>query len=764
MPKLSAFSSTSRSAGPVGGRAATAADFGGGGQGMMQAGADLAVSSDKMERKIEKDSLTKANLSYAKGLSYWAEETDRRREGAPPGAEGFSSTLNTDFDAWSKEQLSAEYLTPTSKAYLESKFTTFRANQLSKSLVFESASRAKKTRTDVMDAGNSLINSTYEDLSNYGESKQTFGELASIVAADNPVLAAEITKEFNENLAHKAIAGEVERDPEGALDMLGQKYWKDELSDTAYKQLVLTAETRKRQIAEREATAQNKTNANARSMVALVRDRLVNGQGLDELTNKELLDAVKASNDPDIKAGMNRLMIFKDWYVEEAKKSLPEVEASLAALPQPGQPTTALQMMQIKSARAILSGKISAVNAAASDTVTNLKRLSEASETPDETQLALAAALLKRLPNGPKRDELVAEINSAGLMSSVNRMTPDQIQRTVNALRTQALANDEKISPSEALTITMMRDYHQNMRNTLKNEGPLSWAMKANVHQISPLDPSDPDSLRLRFATVRTLKAQFGAGKDQFFLPQELDQVRESFKNMEAKDRVAFYRSMTQAGGKEAYKVFNEISEKMSPRMGYVAGMANSPNQQHQLLAAQIEEGARKLEEKGGSRLIPSSNEVNLEYRGIVGAALEHAPAGTEEGMLEAYKALYANEGLDPIEGVGTKASEAIMRKVLGAEIMEHNGAKTVLPQGMDEDKFETTINTMTPEDIASAAGQEVKTDRGVTVTASHLWSRSVFVYAGPNQYLMRDRVSKRYLRGVNGEEIVLNLTAVINK
>jgi hypothetical protein len=495
-----------------------------------------------------------------------------------------------------------------------------------------------------------------------------------------------------------------------------------------------------------------------------VRDRLVNGQGLDEPTNKELSEALKASDDLDIKDTINRLMLFRDWRVEEAKKSLPEVEASLAALPQPGQPTTALQMMQIKSARAILSGKISAVNAAASDTVTNLKRLSEASETPDETQIALAAALLKQLPNGPKRDELVAEINNAGLMSSVNRMTPDQIQRTVNALRTQALANDGKITPSEALTITMMRDYHQNMRNTLKNEGPLSWAMKVNVLQIDALDPSDPDSLRLRFATVRTLKAQFGAGKDQFFLPQELDQVRESFKNMEAKDRVAFYRSMTQAGGKEAYKVFNEISEKMSPRMGYVAGMANSPNHQHQILAAQIEEGARRLEEKGGSRLIPSSNKVNLEYRDVVGAALEHAPAGTEEGIIEAYKALYAYRNLDPVEGAGGPESIATMEAVLGAEIIEHNGAKTVLPQGMDEDKFKTTINTMTPEDIASAAGQEVKTDRGVTVTASHLWSRSVFVYAGPNQYLMRDRVSKRYLRGVNDKEIVLNLTAVINK
>ena len=68
MPKLSTYSSTSRSAGPGGGRAARAADFGGGGQGMIQASKDVAAFANTQAASIDAQAAAAGRVAKRKDI------------------------------------------------------------------------------------------------------------------------------------------------------------------------------------------------------------------------------------------------------------------------------------------------------------------------------------------------------------------------------------------------------------------------------------------------------------------------------------------------------------------------------------------------------------------------------------------------------------------------------------------------------------------------------------------------------------------------
>tara|TARA_R110000824_G_scaffold3241_2_gene15391 strand:+ start:11208 stop:13256 length:2049 start_codon:yes stop_codon:yes gene_type:complete len=155
MPKLSALNSTSRSAGPVGGRAATAADFGGGGQGMIQAGKDLAAFGDKMQKaqarvKSRTDTIARtrdANMFNEKIATEFTRRVDETDMSDPENAAEF----DTQMREWAGEIMGNHTGSEDSRARLMSHIENIRS------------SNSIKFSQGVAKAGRDLVNENVDN-------------------------------------------------------------------------------------------------------------------------------------------------------------------------------------------------------------------------------------------------------------------------------------------------------------------------------------------------------------------------------------------------------------------------------------------------------------------------------------------------------------------------------------------------------------------------------------------------------------------------
>ena len=97
MPKLTAFSATKVPSSVVGGRAASAADFGGDG-GLLQAGKDVSDFAADLKVREDKRSITEARGSFADMKVLLMEESLERQNNAETGAPGHFDASKTAYD------------------------------------------------------------------------------------------------------------------------------------------------------------------------------------------------------------------------------------------------------------------------------------------------------------------------------------------------------------------------------------------------------------------------------------------------------------------------------------------------------------------------------------------------------------------------------------------------------------------------------------------------------------------------------------------
>ena len=268
-----------------------------------------------------------------------------------------------------------------------------------------------------------------------------------------------------------------------------------------------------------------------------------------------------------------------------------------------------------------------------------------------------------------------------------------------------------------------------------------------------------------RFQTARDLQHKSGASKYQYFLPHELADFKEKLKDQGPIDRIAQYRAMIEAGGEDAYKAFNEISDSGSSRIGYVAGMANRANPALVSLASEIEHGAIILEGPDGVKRAPVGNKVETQINHALGAALAQAPEGTRAGIVDSTRALFVARSMDPTNPPLADI-QRLVGEVTGGALYTVNGTKTLLPIGMDKNTFEDTILGLDDAGIARAFGvtgasPKLLDRHGESVTADNI-NDHVFEYIGPNKYYVRKKNRAReYVHGADGEVAVFDLSGV---
>lgn len=761
----------------TGGRRATADDFGGSAKGLMTAAAELKKAGTILTAKEEAHSKAAVDQSYMDGRSYWVEELQRRQDAAPEGAAGFTNTFKQDFDTYVQGQLGAEHLTKTSKAYMKTKFEGLRGTFIGQSVGFESKSSAKMRRNVVERGLDDSTNIAYADIQMYSEGLQSGLELIEGSNVTDDVKAG-ITKDFRSNLAHKTLLGELNRDPEWVLSALEADYWKGELTDTAFAQISEGARSKLAVMDAKAITAQNKANAAAFSAVNSVASKYEDGftPTPDELA--DMNSKLKASDNPDIKKRASDLQAFSGRLNEMKGMHTTELRSFMDLMPAPGAAVTDLQQMTIRAGNLLLGRKEAADTTLLGDLTAEMKRVRESGGVISTTTAVLAQELVRTSTDRSTATLAAAEITAAQATGALKGT--DMSQAAVNAALSgviQAADADGNRTVSEAAQVDTVRKFADNMNKVLSDEGALSWYNGRSDTVIAPVNIKDVGSLTERFTTARSLQEKSGAAKYQFFLPHELSAMHDEMKEMTAPERVSFYRSMQLAGGPDAKRAFQEISDKGAPRMGYVAGMANHPNPRFGVLSAEIEQGALILEGPDGANRRPPNDQMKKAFEREVGEAIGPlAPEGTRAAMFEAATALFVARGLATTGGlINQSQATDVIKEVIGGSVVKFNGAKTMMPIGVDGDTFEAAIRGMTAQDIADATSRtgiddagfvapQLKDKFGEPVSASAIADRGMFEYVGPNKYRVRKIDQPEYVMGANGRPAVFDLTAPLNK
>jgi hypothetical protein len=209
MPKLSAFNSTSRSAGPVGGRAATAADFGGDG-GLTQLGSAVSDFSAQMKVREDKRAVTEARGSFADMKVLLMEESLERQDNSAVGAPGHFEKSREAFDA--RMAQFKENLTPVQRDALAVDMANTRVTSMTNALRFQAAESVRsdtinlhKTSLDIQgriaNGALSVSDGVKEYATNIATSNIPLRLRGSVAQTETPKFRTALTDGLLENTA-----------------------------------------------------------------------------------------------------------------------------------------------------------------------------------------------------------------------------------------------------------------------------------------------------------------------------------------------------------------------------------------------------------------------------------------------------------------------------------------------------------------------------------------------------------------------------------
>lgn len=132
---------------------------------------DLAREQARQQREAERIEAerTEAYVTQkaADARLHWVQEEGRRRQAAPPGADGYTPTLLKDFDAWTEEQLAAA--PEAAREPLRARLTNLQATLAGDALTFEATAGREHRRTQARSAAQAWANAAYVDPARAGD-------------------------------------------------------------------------------------------------------------------------------------------------------------------------------------------------------------------------------------------------------------------------------------------------------------------------------------------------------------------------------------------------------------------------------------------------------------------------------------------------------------------------------------------------------------------------------------------------------------------
>jgi hypothetical protein len=374
--------------------------------------------------------------------------------------------------------------------------------------------------------------------------------------------------------------------------------------------------------------------------------------------------------------------------------------------------------------------------------------------------------------NNPQLSQNLAFLDSlADWQKAHVAAPPAALDAQIEAMRGR-IAKDG-ITEAAATTLDVMESLRDEMAKGLATD-PLTWANRAGVAQVEPLDFSDGPalaaSLSERVADANAVASHYGISP-KFFTPAETD----GLKKMLAETPLALpsiVSSLTAGLGSDTARALAEVSDD-APILAHVAGLHAVTGSQR--ATVEIAEALEMRRQPGYKSALPTPAKLQGAAQAHLAGALgpdSAAMAQVSETAAALFERRAAVRGISPEDfDEGTPARELYVRaleETLGATWRDGvryggtatvNGRATIAPPDVPADALEAMIENLTGDDMLFQG--MTGSANGVPIALSQIRAGQL-VRVGPSRYRVAtgdiEGGDPRYVPGADGGYFELDI------
>ena len=322
---------------------------------------------------------------------------------------------------------------------------------------------------------------------------------------------------------------------------------------------------------------------------------------------------------------------------------------------------------------------------------------------------------------------------------------PEVIDAQIAAM--QARIQKEGATEAALTTLDVMEGLRDQMDKGLR-EDPLTWANRAGVLAVEPLDFANGStlsaSLSERVADARAVAQHYGI-QPKFFTPAEADGLKKTLKSTPLA-LPSLASSLVAGFGDALPQAMGEIS-KDAPVLAQVANLVDATGSQKQAV-----EVASVLEQRalpGYKSPLPPDAKLQGAAQEMLGPALANAPGmagalGAASALLES-RAIERNLDLQHFDEAGNAARvlyQDALDEAMGATwrngvkfggIADVNGSVTIAPPDIEADALEDMVSNISASDLIFQ--DSIGSANGIPITPAQLQSARLVMTAQPGRY-----------------------------
>ena len=292
-------------------------------------------------------------------------------------------------------------------------------------------------------------------------------------------------------------------------------------------------------------------------------------------------------------------------------------------------------------------------------------------------------------------------------------------------------ATEKRVSEMEKVHAEAVKDYAKD---------PLVAALdRGLLQELAPLPLGDmtalPAALQARQQQASLVAQQTGRPVSPF-TAQEAEQIGQMLSSLPAADRSRYVASLAQSVGPQAAGAVAQQIDKKDRALGLAFAMAGSSTSAGRLTSELVLKGSQAKKDGTSTKGDKAPDVKAARWKATAAASI--SDVFPVQGMTDAYTdaAEFIMHGIAAEQGgrLTERDMERAVELAIGGKLIEHNGRKTPLPAGVDEDMLDKRLKSVTPDEIGAA---EVIAG-GVKVPAAE-WVKTLpgaeLIYAGPGRY-----------------------------
>lgn len=402
------------------------------------------------------------------------------------------------------------------------------------------------------------------------------------------------------------------------------------------------------------------------------------------------------------------------------------------------------EMMQRISADQVAAGKrVTAAGKAIDDQIDFLKK---GWPVPDAARKALTDAVAAT-GDAALAQNLAFLDGLASWQKAHVAARPEVLDAQIEQMRVRMMKDG--VTDAALTTLDVAEGLRDEMAKGLSTD-PLTWANRAGVAQVEPLDISNSATLAAtlgeRVSDAEAVAKHYGI-QPKYFTAAEVDALRKQIL-LEPRSLPSLVSGLAAGLGRATPAALAEIS-KDAPLLAHVGGLQHMTGDQR--VAVEIAEALDRRNQPGYKDALPPPAKLQAAASGALGPALIAVP-GTQAGAMEAATALFEARALSrgislaTFDQDGDAARELFLEAfddVLGATtrggvkfggLTEVNGMTTIAPPQLPADAIEDMLADLSADDMIFQGA--IGTANGVPIRVEDLRAAKL-VMTAPGRYRM---------------------------